>query len=43
MVKKPLCACPSATALFSIIGRKWTLFILHVIFCGAHTFTEIRK
>ncbi len=43
MVKKPQCACPNATSLFSIIGKKWSLFIMHVIYTGAHTFTEIRR
>lgn len=43
MVKQPKCACPNATNLFSLIGKKWTLFIMHVIYEGAHTFTEIRK
>lgn len=29
--------------LFTIIGKKWALFILHSVQEGAHTFTDIRK
>lgn len=43
MVKQPKCACPNATSLFSLIGKKWTLFIMNAIYHGAHTFTDIRK
>lgn len=42
MVKQPSCTCPNATLLFSLLGKKWVLFILHVIHAGAHTFTDIR-
>jgi DNA-binding HxlR family transcriptional regulator len=43
MVKTPQCTCPNATALFTLIGKKWTIFILRAIDEGAHSFTEIRK
>lgn len=43
MVKNPQCECPHIQTLFTIIGKKWALFILNAVAEGAHTFTEIRK
>lgn len=43
MVKKPRCTCQNATSLFSIIEKKWVLFILYVLDKKASSFTEIRK
>jgi DNA-binding HxlR family transcriptional regulator len=43
MVKKPVCNCPNMTELFTLLGKKWSLFILHAIGNGSHTFTEIRS
>lgn len=43
MVRIPRCECPHMQKLFTIIGKKWALFILHSVQEGAHTFTDIRK
>jgi DNA-binding HxlR family transcriptional regulator len=43
MVKTPNCTCPNATSLFTLIGKKWTIFILRAIDEGASTFTDIRR
>lgn len=42
MVRNPQCECPHIQTLFTLIGKKWALFILHAVQEGAHTFTEIR-
>jgi DNA-binding HxlR family transcriptional regulator len=43
MVRTPKCTCPHAESLFSILGKKWMMFIIYSVDKGAHTFTEIRK
>lgn len=43
MVRNPQCECPHIQSLFTLIGKKWALFILNAVFEGAETFTEIRK
>ncbi len=43
MVKTPQCRCPHAKILFSLLGKKWVMFILEAVYHGAHSFTEIRK
>lgn len=43
MVKCPQCKCPHTQALFTLIGKKWTLFIMHSVQEGATTFTEIKR
>lgn len=43
MVKTPYCQCPNMQRFFNIIGKKWTLFILHSVKEGSHSFTEIRE
>ena len=42
MVRSPHCACPHARSLFTLLGKKWVIFILQAIDEGATTFTEIR-
>ena len=37
MVRIPRCECPHMQKLFTIIGKKWALFILHSVQEGAHT------
>lgn len=43
MVKNPTCDCPYMQQLYTIIGKKWALFIMHSVQSGANSFTEIRK
>lgn len=43
MVRNPQCECPHIQLLFTLIGKKWALFILNAVQEGAHSFTEIRK
>ncbi len=43
MVRAPRCNCPHAQSLFTLLGKKWVIFILQAIDEGAHTFTEIRR
>lgn len=43
MVRTPQCHCPHMQKFFSVIGKKWALFILQSINHGSHSFTEIRK
>ena len=43
MVRTPKCTCPNAQSLFTILGKKWMMFIMYSVDGGAHTFTEIRK
>lgn len=43
MVKSPQCACPKAQALFTLLGKKWIIFIMQAVDNGATTFTEIGK
>lgn len=43
MVRNPQCECPHIQQLFTIIGKKWALFILNAVQEGAHSYTEIRK
>jgi DNA-binding HxlR family transcriptional regulator len=42
MVKTPKCSCPHAQSLFTLLGKKWMMFILQAVDHGATTFTEIR-
>lgn len=42
MVRHPTCACPHAQELFTLLGKKWVIFILQAVDNGAQTFTEIR-
>lgn len=43
MVRTPQCACPKAQALFTLLGKKWIIFIMQAVDNGATTFTEIGK
>ena len=43
MVRSPSCNCPHATELFTLLGKKWSMFIMRAVDEGAHTFTDIRK
>lgn len=43
MVRVPHCACPKAQALFTLLGKKWIIFIMQAIDSGACSFTEIGK
>jgi DNA-binding HxlR family transcriptional regulator len=43
MVKCPNCTCPNTTNLFTILGKKWVIFILYAVDNGASTFTDIRR
>lgn len=43
MVRNPQCACPKAQALFTLLGKKWIIFIMQAVDNGATTFTEIGK
>lgn len=43
MVRTPQCTCPKAQTLFTLLGKKWIIFILQAIDNGACTFTEIGK
>ena len=43
MVKSPQCHCPNMTSLFTLLGKKWSIFIIHAIESGNHTFTSIRR
>ena len=43
MVNSPDCACPNMTLLFTLLGKKWNIFIMHAIASGHHTFTTIRE
>lgn len=43
MVRNPQCECPHIQTLFTLIGKKWALFILNAVQEGSHSFTEIRK
>ncbi len=31
MVRNPKCACPNMTLLFTLLGKKWVIFILYAI------------
>lgn len=42
MVRNPQCECPHIQTLFTLIGKKWALFILHAVQEWNHSFTEIR-
>ncbi|MBP9779881.1 helix-turn-helix transcriptional regulator [Candidatus Gracilibacteria bacterium] len=42
MVRIPHCKCPFAQELFTLLGKKWVIFIIEAIDEGAHTFTDIR-
>ena len=41
MVKTPQCSCPRAQSLFTLLGRKWVIFILQSIDEGHHSFKTI--
>lgn len=41
MVKTPQCTCPKAQSLFSLLGKKWVIFILQAIDEGHHSFKTI--
>ena len=43
MVKVPKCNCPHTESLFTLLGKKWVMFILQAIDHGAQSFTEIRR
>ena len=43
MIRSPKCNCPHVTSLFTLLGKKWVIFILQAVDEGADTFTEIRK
>lgn len=43
MVKSPKCNCPHTESLFTLLGKKWVMFILQAIDHGAYSFTEIRR
>lgn len=43
MVRTPQCACPKAQALFTLLGKKWVIFIMQAIDNGACAFTEIGR
>jgi DNA-binding HxlR family transcriptional regulator len=43
MVRIPQCTCPKAQALFTLLGKKWIIFIMQAVDEGACTFTEIGK
>lgn len=43
MVRNPQCECPHIQTLFTLMGKKWALFILNAVAEGASSFTEIRK
>ena len=43
MVKSPSCSCPNMTKLFTLLGKKWSIFIMYAVGNGHHTFTSIRE
>ena len=43
MVKSPQCHCPNMTNLFTLLGKKWSIFIIYAVKSGHHTFTSIRE
>ena len=43
MVRSPSCTCPNKTRLYSLLGKKWNIFILEAISRGHDSFTEIRR
>jgi DNA-binding HxlR family transcriptional regulator len=43
MIRVPHCSCPKAQALFILLGKKWTIFIMQAVDAGADTFTQIRE
>ena len=43
MVQIPQCQCPYMQQFFTVIGKKWALFILNAVQDGFHSFTEIRE
>lgn len=42
MVKTPQCKCPKAQALFTLLGKKWVIFIMQAVDEGNHSFGTIR-
>jgi DNA-binding HxlR family transcriptional regulator len=43
MVRHPQCRCPHAQNLFTLLGKKWVIFILQAVDEGSETFTDIRR
>lgn len=43
MVACPQCPCPYMQEFFILLGKKWTMFIIHAVHTGSGTFTEIRE
>ncbi len=41
MVKTPQCTCPRAQSLFTLLGKKWVIFILQAIDEDHHSFKKI--
>ena len=43
MVRSPQCSCPHSQSLFSLLGKKWVIFIIQSVAQGASTFSAIRQ
>lgn len=43
MIRSPKCNCPHVTSLFTLLGKKWVIFILQAVDEGSDTFTKIRQ
>lgn len=41
MVKTPQCTCPKAQKLFTLLGKKWVIFIMQAVSEGHHSFKTI--
>ena len=41
MSKVPQCTCPKAQKLFSLLGKKWIIFIMQAVNDGNHSFKTI--